>query len=252
MFKKILAKVGIGNAEVDTRLDTATIVPGGTLSGTIHLKGGSTEQKIDKFYLSLVANVKYQVEDAIGYKLVPFMHYDIDSSFTIGINEEIEIPISITIPKDVPITTFGKEILNPNHHISIRTGVDIESAVDPTDLDHISVQPTPLMSLFFEAMEKKGFRLFKTDIEEGRIHGSQLPFYQEFEYQPPYGAYDGKIKEVELTFIPNDEGYSVIFEVDRTKGLYNSDFVISVTLNKDISNYEDILPKIEQAIQSLL
>lgn len=252
MFKKFLAKVGIGNAEVDTRLDTATIQPGGTLSGTIYLRGGSTEQKIDKFYLSLVANVKYQVEDAIGYKLVPFMHYDIDSSFTIGSNEEIEIPISITIPNDVPITTFGKEVLNPNHHISIRTGVDIESAVDPTDLDHISIQPTPLMTLFFEAMEKKGFRLFKTDIEEGRIHGSQLPFYQEFEYQPPYGAYDGKIKEVEITFLPTDEGYSVIFEVDRSKGFLHSDAVVSVNLDKSTSNYEEILPEIDKAIHSLL
>lgn len=252
MFKKFLAKVGIGNAEVDTRLDSAIIEPGGTLSGTIHLRGGSTEQKIDKFYLSLVANVKYQVEDAIGYKLVPFMHYDIDSSFTIGINEEIEIPISLTIPNDVPITTFGKDILNPNHHISIRTAVDIDSAVDPTDLDHISVRPTALMTFFFEAMEKMGFRLYKTDIEEGRIQGSQLPFYQEFEYQPPYGAYEGRIREVELTFIPNNVGYSVIFEVDRKNGFFNSETVVSVHLDKNTSNYEEIIPKIEQAIQSLL
>jgi len=252
MFKKILAKVGIGNAEVDTRLDNATIEPGGTLSGTIHLRGGSTEQKIDKFYLSLVANVKYQVEDAIGYKLVPFMHYDIDSSFTIGINEEIEIPISLTIPNDVPITTFGKEVLNPNHHISIRTGVDIEAAIDPTDLDHISVKPTPLMSLFFQAMEKMGFRLYKTDIEEGRIQGSKLPFYQEFEYQPPYGAFEGKIREVELTFIPNGEGYSVIFEVDRIKGFFNSDTLVSVHLDKNTSSYEEIIPNIEKVIHSFL
>ncbi|MBL8004349.1 MAG: sporulation protein [Candidatus Kapabacteria bacterium] len=252
MFKKILAKVGIGNAEVDTRLDNAIIEPGGTLTGTIHLRGGSTEQKIDKFYLSLVANVKYQVEDAIGYKLVPFMHYDIDSSFTIGINEEIEIPISLSIPNDVPITTFGKEVLNPNHHISIRTGVDIESAVDPTDLDHISVQPTPLMTMFFEAMEKMGFRLYKTDIEEGRIKGSKLPFYQEFEYHPPYGAYEGKIREVELTFIPKGDGYSVIFEVDKSKGLFNSETLVSIEFDKNTSNFEEIIPKIETTILSLL
>lgn len=252
MFKKILAKVGVGNAEVDTRLDSTLVEPGGTLLGTIHLKGGSIEQKIDKFYLSLVANVKYQVEDAIGYKLVPFMHYDIDSTFVIGVNEEVEIPFSFPIPHDVPLTTFGKEILNPNHHISVRTGVDIDTAIDPTDLDHITVKPTPLMRLFFEAMEKKGFRLFKTDIEEGRIKGSKLPFYQEFEYQPPYGAYEGKIKEIELTFVPNEHGYSVIFEADRAKGKYNHDAVISLDLYSNIKSYEEILPKLEQTIQSLI
>ncbi len=252
MFKKILAKVGIGNAEVDTRLDSSIIEPGGTLTGTIFLKGGSIEQRVEKFYLSIVANVKYQVADAIGYKLVPFMHFDINSSFVVGVNEEVEIPFSIPIPKDIPITTFDTEVLNSNHHISIRTGVDIETAIDPTDLDHITVKPTPLMSIFFDAMKKKGFRLFKTDIEEGRIQGSKLPFYQEFEYQPPYGGYEGKIKELELTFVPSENGYTVVFEADRSKGRYNHDSIISMQLDDSVKSYEEILPNLESTIQQLM
>ena len=51
MFKKLLAKVGIGAATVDTRLNQDSFVPGDIIDGEVHITGGDIEQEIKKIHL---------------------------------------------------------------------------------------------------------------------------------------------------------------------------------------------------------
>jgi len=46
MFDKVMAAVGIGNAQVDTRLASGVIRSGESLEGEIHILGGKVAQEI--------------------------------------------------------------------------------------------------------------------------------------------------------------------------------------------------------------
>ncbi len=75
LFKKMMAKVGIGAAKVETELLTSDFVPGETMEALIKLSGGSTEQTIDPvrqkwcepslmcFYNSLRSYIGQTVDD---------------------------------------------------------------------------------------------------------------------------------------------------------------------------------------------
>ena len=53
MLNKMLSSIGIGAAKVDTQLYQTSYTVGEELAGKIVIKGGKTEQQIDRLYLSL-------------------------------------------------------------------------------------------------------------------------------------------------------------------------------------------------------
>jgi len=125
-------------------------------------------------------------------------------------NETKELPFSFRLPLETPLSMGRTKVW-------VNTGLDIKSAVDPTDKDYLSVVPNPVMDGIFNAVSELGFRLREAECEQAPRHlRRNLPYVQEFEFVPVSGPFRGRLDELELVFYPNNENeIEVMMQVDR-------------------------------------
>lgn len=215
IFNKVFASIGIGSAEVDTRLERETVFPGEEVKGTVHVRGGKTEQRVDEIYLSLHTTYIKESDDKKYTATATIDRFRLNDPFTINPSETKEIPFSFTLPVDMPVSIGRTKIW-------VQTGLDIKNAIDPSDKDTLKVVPNSLMDSVFSAVEDLGFRLRNAECEQAphRLR-RRYPFVQEFEFVPITGSFRGKLDELELVFFPVSENETEIFlQVDRkAKGL---------------------------------
>jgi sporulation-control protein len=102
-FNKVFASMGIGSAELDTKLEKDTYMPGETVQGVVTIKGGKIDQQIDEIYLALNTTYlresndrKYSVTATIG-------RFCLTTPFNIRANEKRNIPFLI-----VPNREWGR------------------------------------------------------------------------------------------------------------------------------------------------
>jgi sporulation-control protein len=207
MFKKLLAKVGIGAATVDTRLYNDALVPGEMIEGEVYITGGDVSQDIDDIYISVVTQYKREVEDSTITEECKLLKYCLSERFSLQPKEEKVIPFSFPIPEETPLT-IG------NQPVYLRTGLDISTAIDPKDTDYIQVYPHPLMQAVMNALEHLGFQLYKVDCENNPHFGGRYPFVQEFEFRP-VGKYQGYLDELEVIFSLYSNALDVFLEIDK-------------------------------------
>lgn len=215
VFNKVLASIGIGNTQVDTKLEKDTFRPGDIVAGAVAIKGGSVSQKIDEIYLSLNTSYVKEHDDKKYTQIATIERVRLNEPFEITPNETKEIPFSLKLPYETPVT-YGKS------KVWISTGLDIKNAVDPKDEDFISIEPNALVQSAFSALGELGFKLRNADCEQAPYrYRNRMPFIQEFEFVPYSGAYRGKLDELEVVFfMKNNDEAEVLIEVDRkAKGL---------------------------------
>lgn len=250
LFNKALASIGIGSAQVDTKLTKDKVAPGGEISGVVHIKGGKTEQKVDEIYLGL--NTTYSKESNDRKLNVPVVidRFRLNEPFSIGPEETKEIPFSIVLPLDVPISIGRTKIW-------VTTALDIKNAVDPSDKDYLQIVPNRLMDSLLNVIEDLGFRLREVDCEQAPFRlRKRLPFIQEFEFVPIMGPFRGRLDELELVFFPVSENEVEIYmQVDRrARGLGG---FLSEALEMDESNIRfsvttSDLPGLRQKLESII
>ncbi|MCM3781468.1 sporulation protein [Neobacillus mesonae] len=211
-FNKMLAKVGIGAAEIDTLLEKTTYVPGETVKGVVRIKGGSVEQDIEKIYIQLMTRyIREQDDRKVDYNYT-LAKFNVSKNLRIDSDEQLEIPFSFPLPLETPVTYNRQPVW-------LSTGLDIEMAIDPKDHDSIQVEPHYYMSAIFEAVEYLGFSYKTSSCEHASKLGRGVPFVQEFEYYPS-SAFSGRVKELELMMNLDHDGIHVLVEVDRrSRGL---------------------------------
>jgi sporulation-control protein len=207
VFNKMLASIGIGSARVDTLLDHTTLRVGDTLEGEVNIKGGSTEQQIDSIYLHLMTQYSKQQGDSATQVNFVLAKLEVAKPFTIGPAQQVDVPISLQLPLTTPVT-LGRV------PVWLKTGLDIDYAIDPKDTDLIEVLPHPSMELFLSAATHMGFRLKASTCESNSRLGRDVPFVQELEFSPP-PSYSAGIRELELMFFLKPEGLEVMVEIDR-------------------------------------
>ncbi len=213
MFKKLLASVGIGSAEVDFRLHTDNLFPGEKFEGSIHIKGGKTEQEITG--INLLIKTTAESETDSGTLRVPHtvQTIRINEKFVCRPGEDKVINVRAFLIPEVPVTSVSC----PNNTVEVwfQTELDVEMALDPTDRDYVHVHPTQFIASFLGAMQNLGFHLFATDVESGQLNGpnfrSTTGCYQEFEFKP---GFPSTFNEVEVSFVPEEERTHVLLEVD--------------------------------------
>lgn len=206
-MKNVLSSVGIGAATVDTVLPKTTFTPGETTEVSVEVEGGSTEQEIDDIYFALLT--KYRTEE--GYETGVVDRFKAAESFTIGEDEHRSFPVEVTIPPSTPVTRGGPDVY-------LKTGLDIDWAIDPKDKDYIEVEPTPEMETLFAAAEDLDLRFHKSECEKA-AYGTSQPFLQEFEFRPSGGEFHGQVDEVEFVCVPRGDSLDVRVEIDRRGGL---------------------------------
>lgn len=213
MFKKLLASVGIGAAQVDTRLYNDSLVPGEMLEGEVHIVGGDVAQDIDDIYLKVATEYEREVDDSTVREECVLVNYRLLERFKIQARQETVIPFALQLPYETPLS-FGHQ------PVYVRTGLDIKTAINPRDRDEIQVRPHPLMEGVLAAVENLGFHLHQVDCEYTHHFGRAYPFVQEFEFRPT-GHYRGHLDELEVIFFLNPDELEVLLQIDkRARGFH--------------------------------
>jgi sporulation-control protein len=117
MFEKLLAKVGIGAAIVDTRLYDDLFAPGEILNGEVNITGGNVSQEIEDIYLYVATQYKREIEDSTVSEECTLVQYRLCEHFSLQPQEQRSIPFSIQLPYETPLT-WG------NQAVYLRTGLD--------------------------------------------------------------------------------------------------------------------------------
>jgi len=208
VFNKLLASAGIGSAKVDTLLDRTTLRVGETLEGEVHIQGGSAEQQIDGIYLHLMTRYSQKHnDDKITYINFSLAQLEVSRPFTLRPGQQLDVPVSLTVPLTTPVT-MGRI------PVWLKTGLDIDYAIDPKDTDQLEILPHPHMDKVLQAITHMGFRPKATTCEYNSRLSRGVPFVQELEFHPS-ATYAIGIRELELIFFLKPEGLEVLVEVDR-------------------------------------
>ncbi|MDJ0838988.1 MAG: sporulation protein [Acidobacteriota bacterium] len=208
-MKRMLSSVGIGSAKVDTVLYESQFVPGEEIEAVVKIKAGKVEQQIDEIYFSLHCNYLVEGENDHEERTTVLEKYHMGESLNLSPGETTELPVNLTLPYDVPLSLGRSKVW-------IQTGLDIKSAVDPSDRDVIEIVPDELMGGFFGAVEALGFELVDAECEAVRPgFSNRLPFVQELEFKPTRGDFRGRLDELEIIYFHRGSHLEIRMEVDR-------------------------------------
>ncbi|MCH0542515.1 sporulation protein [Streptomyces sp. MUM 203J] len=217
-FKKLLASLGAGGANVDAVLTEANVVPGGVVQGEVRIEGGSVDQEIQHLSMGLQARVEVEGGEQEYKQNIEFTKVQLGGAFTLQAGANHVLPFGLEIPWETPVTCIaGQQLRGMN--IGVTTELAIARAVDSTDLDPVNVHPLPAQQAILDAFIQLGFRFKSADMEKGHIRGTRqrLPFYQEIEFFAP-PQYRG-LNEVEVSFVADEREMDVVLEMDKKGGL---------------------------------
>jgi len=210
----IRSRVGLGSATVETVLPDGEYSPGDSVEATIEVTGGTSDQRIDEFYLSMVA-IGDAGGDDVEYEIDRF---DLLEGFVIEAGETERVPFTLTFPHWTPIT-------RENVGVRIDLGADIPWAVDPHDSVAVDVVPDPLLAATLEAVERLEF-----EFERSWLHGvdwvDDRDFVQIFEFEPG-PDYANRVERLLLTPILETDRLRLNVEIDRVDAVadeYDLDF----------------------------
>lgn len=209
MFKRMLASAGIGAAKVDLMLHQDTVSAGDTLSGVVRIESGRVDQEVDDVYAFVRTNYMKEHNDTKTRVEATLAKFLLAEKFTAEAGKVYEFPVSFQIPVFTPVT-MGKT------PVWIHTGLDIKEALDPTDEDRLQVMPHPHAAIILDAVNQLGFRLREVSCEHAPHYGKTngMAFVQEFEFVPT-SMFRGQLDELEIIFYPDENGVSLLMQVDR-------------------------------------
>ncbi|ADL50761.1 sporulation protein [Clostridium cellulovorans] len=207
-FKKVLSSVGIGGAKVDTVLSQKSVRIGEDLEGVVNIVGGNVEQTISRIEVELKTEYLKEIDDSKVRCTANLLRLVVARDLVIAPNERKQIPFGFTVPKHTPVSMSRRNVW-------VETELEIPLALDPEDRDYIDVRPSRVMDVVLDAViNVLGFRLREVECEAGHLRGGHGEFTQEFEFVPQ-SAFRGKLDELEITFLPSDDGIMIYMQVDR-------------------------------------
>jgi sporulation-control protein len=209
MLEKILASFGIGSAKVDTRIAEAHVRIGEELTGEVHITGGAADQSISQIHMSLYTKYYREIAGTNELKKEVLATMRVADSMVIQAGEKKIVPFKLQVPYHTP-ASFGRQ------HVYVKTGLDIELAVDSTDRDSVVVLPDALIDQVLSELENMGFRhTNESGICTYRKHIHRMvPFVQEFELKPT-ALFKSELDEIQLIFDVHPNGVDILMEADR-------------------------------------
>ncbi|MBA4493928.1 sporulation protein [Paenactinomyces guangxiensis] len=195
VFKKFMAKLGKGAAQVDLVLDNQEYMLGEQVNGELIIQGGTIEQDINKIDVDFLMNVRVGEHEHTAL-IHRFQFHD---SFKIQPSERKTFPFSYDLPQNLLLSGYSVSYYFITH-------LDIAGGVDSTDRDHIHVTPPQRFQNILTALGQLGFR---------EKYGSRSfdGHMQEFEFTPTSFLKD-EVQEVEFVAAIEEEGIRLLLEVD--------------------------------------
>lgn len=201
---RVLSRVGVGGATVDTILPSDEFSPGEHVTATVEMVGGDSEQTIETVYLKLVA---YTHDDETEHVLDTYEL--LDGTVVLGADETKTIETELRLPLWTPITS------NDGITVRIDTGLDIEWAVDPTDKDDIDVVPNEFIDALFAAISELGFASLGTQLIDEVSWVDDRPVVQKFAFVPESEPFDAHLDLLGITCIPREDDLRVAVEINE-------------------------------------
>ncbi|RKH43591.1 sporulation protein [Corallococcus sicarius] len=206
-LKTMLARVGVGSARVDTRLEHDTVRAGGELRGAVHIQGGQTPQRIDRVELHLMAQYLQRDNDRLSALNAVVRTWRIANPFTVEPREEKVLPFALRLPVHTPITERGAPVW-------LKTALDIDHALNPEDSDRLHVLPHPSLQTVIDAALHLGLQWRNAYCEAGPPLGRDEPFVQELEFHTG-PMWQGPPRTLALLPFPREDGLELILDIDR-------------------------------------
>ena len=233
----VLSSIGIGTATVDTILPKTELKPGETVELTIELEGGDLDQEIESIYFALLTRV--------GGDDVVLDQFQLDESFTLATGESRTTTTDATVPYSTPLTRDGQ-------HVWLKTGLDIEWAIDPTDEDTVEIVPDAHLGALLDAFDRAGFTANHVEIEETPWL-DRRQFLQAFAFTPD-GDQWPDLDGVTVMPVLRGEDLRVFVEIDEREDaehLTDQEFdKQEVTITIDTTNTDMIQRRLESTIES--
>ncbi|GAB2826219.1 sporulation protein [Actinocorallia aurea] len=220
IFKRLAGVFGVGGPSVETVLASSITRPGEFVTGEVRVVGGDHDVDIQGVYVGLVTRVETEDGDEEGTVVHEFNRGAIAGPFPLPAGQHHRFPFRLPVPWELPVTeVHGRHL--PGMAVGVRTELEVAGARDKGDLDPLAVHALPSQQRILDAFGALGFQFKSADLEAGHISGvhQELPFYQEIEFYPP-PRYQGRINEVELTFVAGPHHLDVILEADRAAGIF--------------------------------
>lgn len=213
MFDKILSKVGVGAAKVDTHLHNAEIMRGDFLEGEVKMMGGKVDQEIKRVYLQLYTTYTYEGEEHDGVSSAVLHELNIAESFTLQAGAEEIFDFELEVPWITPVS-FQKQVTK------LKTGLDVSWAFDPKDNDLVIVQADPATDRIIVAAQELGFEHTRDSGRCFQMHNPYgVPYVQGFEFKGR-GEIGREVEELDIMIFAGEEEAEVVMEVDeRNRGL---------------------------------
>ena len=215
MFNQLKASLGFGAAKVDTVINSQSYYQGESISGTVYVKGGEVAQEIEAITLKLCTEAKVETDNGIRYEVVVLAQINANTPFTIGINEEKQFNFTLPLPGETPITALHTK--RNQSQVWVETALDINRGLDAKDRDLLVIKPLAIIEHILSQFTQAGYQLAKADVEKGYLNGgyfkSTSGCYQELEFK---NSSFFSSKEIELSFILQDEEIHCLVEIDRT------------------------------------
>ncbi|WP_439026416.1 sporulation protein [Haloarchaeobius sp. DT45] len=206
-MRRVLSSVGIGAATVDTVLPRNEVTPGETITVDVEVDGGDTDQQVDGIYFAFVT----QYWSGTGHDTAVVDSVTVAEDFTIAAGSRRTIETEVTVPQATPVTVGSTNVW-------LKTGLDIDWAIDPTDEDTITVDPDPSRQAFFDAAESLGYVFDEADCKAAHAVDPERPFVQEFDFEPHSGPYVDA-GDLEVVFVPDGDGLTAVVQVEPDGGV---------------------------------
>ena len=132
MFKRVLAKLGVGSATVNLVLDKDEYTLGDTVEGQILVEGGTVEQRINKIDVDLVLSVR--VKEKVFSHTVDSASFH--TPFRVAPSEKKVFPFTFSLP-----SIRGTEVPHRARRFSLTCGDFMPGSYHPDRIYGKSVSP---------------------------------------------------------------------------------------------------------------
>ena len=209
----ILTRIGIGSATIDLIPDNTTARLGGQIDSSLELEGGSSLQTAEDIEIALIT--QYKAEGAEGnsfWKQYGLWAMEFEEQLVVRPDDDrtVDVP-PIQVPRSTPVTMDDTSVW-------IQSALDINWAVDPSDVDQIEVQPNALLQAVLDALEEHlDLRLLTVENVESKTPMSPHPFVQQFTFDGGDGPFAGALDRLDVAPVQteDEDGLILLFQVDR-------------------------------------
>lgn len=209
VFDKVMASAfGVGATKIDTVVNSRNLMPGGRIQGVCKIYGGKVEQYINKIAINVFTSYTKESDDSVISESECIQTHYLKIEKTINPKETYEVDFSFILDRRVPVTMHKSQVW-------LSTRLDIESGIDSSDRDYLNIGYNDYMGNVIDAVIGLGFSIREIENEYCRAKLNGLKFVQEFEFVPTRGYFRGRLDELELVFISENQSVDILLQIDR-------------------------------------